>query len=101
MNINENTGAFITVNEAQAYVTAFRSKYPDEIKGGFIGINVVTHLLKGDVMGIRIYNAMDEQSGTMNYVLVGVDRDGNDVTTIIADRLAPCPANCDRNSPLY
>ncbi len=35
------------------------------------------------------------------HVLVGVDDDGKDMTTILVDSLEePCPNNCDPNSPL-
>ena len=102
MDINENMGGFITINQARVQIDAFRRLHPNEIKGGFIGINLLKHLLKAeDVMGMRIYNAYDEDSGVMNYCLVAVDKHGKDVTTLIADRLKPCPSTCDINSALY
>ncbi len=49
---------------------------------------------------IRIYLAKDNQN-KLTLVMVGVDQDGNDMTSgKIMDRFVPCPHNCSNDSPL-
>lgn len=53
-----------------------------------------TLLAQPGCMGIRIYNG-DAEDGASATVLVGVDRDGNDMTTFaLYDLGFPCPPYC-------
>ena len=102
MPINPNSGSEISLQEAQALVTHFRSKFPKEIKAAFVGIETLNLILnQNDCIGVRIYNGYDTDLGRMAPVLVGVDAAGKDMTNgVIIDRMAPCPTDCDSTSPL-
>lgn len=53
-----------------------------------------TLLAQPGCMGIRIYNGAAEDGATAN-VMVGVDRDGNDMTAgVLFDYGLPCPPYC-------
>ncbi len=102
MELDENTGGEITLAEAQKYVVAFRTKYPNEVKAFFIGSKNVEKILEqADCIGIRIYNGYDSEANGLNLVLVGVDDKGEDMTDgIIMDKMKPCPVGCDSTSAL-
>ena len=102
MPINPNSGSEISLQEAQALVTHFRSKFPKEIKAAFVGIETLNLILnQNDCIGVRIYNGYDTDLGRMAPVLVGVDAAGKDMATgVILDRLKLCPEYCDTSSPL-
>ena len=103
MALDANTGSIITLTEAQGYVAAFRALYPDEVKAFFVGANKINSILEQtNCIGIRIYNGYDEEAGTMNQVLVGVDNNEQDMSGgVIVEKLFPCPKYCDELSPLY
>jgi hypothetical protein len=103
MPIDSNTGTAISLIQAQKLVNDFRTKFPTQIKGEFVGSNRVNDILdQENCMGIRIYNGYDEIEKRLSLVLVGVDRNGKDMTAgVIMDRLMPCPATCDASSALY
>ncbi len=97
MDLNENTGAIITLKEAQTFISAFRTKYPNEIHSLFAGSNIIKRILDQErCIGIRIYNGYNEQEQRFNSVLIGVDEQGEDIRTIIADDMRPCPHNCPK-----
>jgi hypothetical protein len=102
MTINSNTGSVITLAEAVTYVAAFRTRFPNEAKGFFIGSEKLDLILgQENCIGVRIYNGYDDSDSIMNQVLVGVGKDGEDLTGgIILEKLAPCPKICSSKSPL-
>ena len=102
MEINENSGGPISLEEAQVYVKEFRKQFPEEVKAFFMGrVNFNALLDQKDCMGIRIYNGYDTVEKRMNVVLVGVNSAGSDMTDgVIMDRAWPCPKYCDINSEL-
>jgi len=102
MELNKNSGGEITLEQAQRYVQAFRSKYPQEVKAFYVGINQIENVLgQENCMGLRIYNGYEEKEARMNIVIVGVNSQGNDITSgIILDKTLPCPSYCDNSSPL-
>ena len=102
MELDENTGGEITLAEAQKYVSAFRAKFPKEVKALFIGSARVKKILdQVDCIGIRIYNGYDSDADRLNLVLVGVDNQGKDMTNgVIMDKMKPCPVGCDSGSAL-
>ncbi len=101
MEINPNSGTFISLDEAVRYITAFAQEYPKENKGFFAGCDNLTRLLNQDkCIGLRMYNGYNETDGATNLVVVGVDDEGKDITSLILERLDPCPPKCDPNSPL-
>jgi hypothetical protein len=57
-------------------------------------------LAQAGCAGIRAYRGLHED-GSPATVLVGVDKDGNDMTTgVLAEEDFPCPPYCDPPSPL-
>lgn len=102
MSVTPNSGSVISLAEAQALVSKFRSKFPNEIKASFAGVNNVNLILEQEgCIGIRIYNGYDQALGRFAPVIVGVNSVGKDMTNgVIIDRLDPCPSVCDPNSPL-
>lgn len=102
MSINSNTGSVITLAEAITYVTAYRLRYPNEAKGFFVGSEKLDLIMnQPNCIGVRIYNGYDDTAEIMNQVLVGVNADGEDISSgIILEKLAPCPKICSPNSPL-
>ena len=102
MELDENTGGEITLVEAQNFVKAFTKKYPNEVKAFFMGkVNVNSILNQTDCIGIRIYNGYDVDLSRLNLVLVGVDKDGKDMTDgVIMDQMKTCPSYCDTSSSL-
>lgn len=97
MKLNVNTGSIITQEEAKALITAFKTKFPDEVTSSFIGaINVKNILEQDNCIGIRIYNGYDEVKEKISLVLVGVDANEKEIleNRIIFDYLATCPPTC-------
>ncbi len=102
MSIDANSGSVIDLDDAVKFVTAFRTNYPGETKGFFVGADKLALIIDSGCIGIRIYNGYDEQTSKTNLVLVGVDKDEKDMTDkVILERLVPCPGMCDQSSALY
>lgn len=102
MELDENTGAVITLQEGKDYIANFGKKYPEEVKGFFMGKNNINKVLEQEgCIGIRIYNGYEATEQRMNQVFVGVDASGSDMTEgVILDRSYPCPSYCDAKSLL-
>jgi len=102
MALSKTSGGTITLTEAVDLVSAFRTNFPSESKGSFIGAdNIMLILAQDDCIGIRTYNGYDEKEGAMVLVMVGVDSDEKDMTSgYIMDRMIRCPNVCDVSSPL-
>lgn len=102
MSINNNTGEVITLDEAIDFTHTYQNNNPDEIKSFFAGINKINRILgQDDCIGIRFYNGENSTTGAKNLVLVGVDKDGEDITSgVIVEYLTPCPKFCPKNSQL-
>lgn len=99
---HSNAGEEITLAEATTMTTAFRDKFPDQIKAYYVSSDSVLHILQQpDCTGLRIYNAYDDTAGALTLVMVGVDANGVDLSAgLIVDRMRPCPDFCDTSSPL-
>lgn len=102
MAIDKNTGEEITLKEAIDFTHAFQTQNPDELKSFFVGINKLNLILEQtDCIGLRIYNGVNPQTNKNNLVLVGVDKNGEDMTNgVILEDLFNCPAYCPKSSPL-
>lgn len=102
MPISPNSGSKISLQDGQTLVSAFRTKFPKEIKAAFVGVETLNLILKQtDCIGVRIYNGYNTDLGELAPVLVGVDSNGKDMTDgVILDRLKLCPDFCDISSPL-
>ncbi len=83
-HFNGHEGRPISLEDATAKTTAFRNKYPGEIKANFYGRDIIEKILhQPDCIGIRIYNAINPVTGKLDVVLVGADADQKDILTII------------------
>ena len=102
MTLNVNSGGVITLQEARDLISAFKTRFPNEIKAQFLGAaNIRLILDQNDCIGIRVYNGYDIKESRLSSVFVGVDSTGKDITNgIIMDRTVPCPAACDPTSSL-
>lgn len=93
-------GEKITIEEAAEMTARHRTAHPTEIKGHFIGKNMIKAIAEQDgYMGIRIYHALNTD-GSREVVLVGVDEEGDDMLKIIVDRSSPCPNMCSKKNGL-
>lgn len=101
MAIDPKSGKQITLQEAKDLIKAFETKFPNQIKASFVGIDTLNLILNQEnVMGVRIYYGYNTDSKIISPVLVGVDNDGKDMTAVLIDGLKPCPTDCDSVSPL-
>ena len=95
--ITGNEGAFIDITEAKTLTKAFTTQNPDGIRAGMTGKNKVLDLMNQEgAKGLRIYNGLND--GQSTFVLVAVDKNGNDMLELILDRNVMCPNICDTNS---
>ncbi|WP_240345267.1 hypothetical protein [Flavobacterium sp. CLA17] len=80
MEINQNSGEVISLQEAQDYTKTFQAAFPNDLKSFFVGINKLTLILEQlDCIGVRIYNGYSGKDNAKNLVLVGVGLDGEDL----------------------
>ncbi|MBA4153723.1 hypothetical protein [Flavobacterium sp.] len=102
MAIDKNTGEVITLKVAVNYTYSFQNENPNAIKSFFVGKEKLDRILEQeDCIGIRIYNGNDTETNKENRVLVGVDKDGEDISGgVIVEELSPCPSHCPKSSPL-
>jgi hypothetical protein len=94
-------GSEITLAEGSVMTAEFRKDHPNATKAVYYTADVYEDLLaQTGCVGIRIYNAINED-GKLTNVLVGVDRDGNDLYTgKIYDHGLPCPPVTLQSNPL-
>ena len=97
-----NSGAQISLEEAQNLVKAFQAKFPNEVKSFLIDIDLVKLLVsQPDCSGMRIYFGYDESQKKITPVLIGVNEQNVDLTKgVILDRMTSCPEVCPTNSEL-
>ena len=102
MSFTGKEGAPITVEEAQAMIGRYRTKYatkegsdePSNTIWSFSGREIIEKILDQEgCVGIRFYFA--ERDGYQDLVMIGADKDENDlVKGVIADRIRSCPPKC-------
>jgi hypothetical protein len=94
-------GSIITIAAASKMTKSFRTNYPNATKAIYYTPGVYEDLLaQVGCVGIRIYNAIDVD-GQLTNVLVGVDKDGNDITTRKVYYLGQKhPHLCSQTNPL-
>ena len=74
-------GSIITLAAGSKMTKSFRTNYPNATKAVYYTADVYEDLLaQTGCVGIRIYNAINED-GKLTNVMVGVDKDGNDLYT--------------------
>lgn len=88
----------ISLDDASKLTKNYRESM---ILGGFFGKETLLKILdQEDCVGIRIYNALDEDR-TPQFVLVGVDADEKDMEKgELAERSILCPPRCGPISKL-
>lgn len=60
MAITPNSGAEISLSEAQKLIQNFQAKFPGEIKASFYGIETLNLILNQEgIIGVRIYYGYD------------------------------------------
>ncbi|MFQ5605078.1 MAG: hypothetical protein ACE5HS_17580 [bacterium] len=96
----------ISLSEASELTANFQKQItPNQVIGGYFGKNAIINILQQDgAVGLRYYYGLDKD-GLPHIVLVGVDKNGNDmINGLLAQRSAMCPPYCpednDLNSPL-
>lgn len=102
MTFTGNEGAIITLAEGSEMTANYRATISTgDVIGHAIGANLFNSILhQSGCVGIRIYYALDEK-GEKQLVLVGVDTNGNDITSgIIVDKSISCPTRCSYKNPL-
>jgi hypothetical protein len=100
MELNEESGAIISQEEAVMFIEAFREKFGDQIVSSFIGRKNIEELLaqeeEGKCVGVRIYNGYNPKLERIALVMVGVDSVGRDMlkAKLIYDEMLVCPPHC-------
>lgn len=94
-------GDEISLETATSWTANFRENHPNATKAYFFGNDLLEQVMaQTGCVGLRFYNAIDEDGGT-HLVVVGVDEEENDLYNgILAERALPCPPYSDSNSPL-
>ncbi len=93
-------GEEITLQEAAQLTASYRAAHPNEIKGHFMGKNILKSIMdQPGCVGIRVYHGINTD-GSREIVLVGADANGDDMTALVADRSVPCPNMCSRPNSL-
>lgn len=102
MEINRNSGEVISEEQAVSYTHSFQNENPNAIKSYFVGTDKLNRILEQEgCIGVRIYDGYNAETSKENRVLVGVDLEGEDISTgVIVEELSPCPTQCPKSSPL-
>ena len=102
MPLTGNEDHSISLADAAEMTKNYRkSAGPGAFLGGYFGQKGISKVLEHeDCVGIRIYNAEDE-NGKKNFVIVGVNADNDDLTDEeILEHGMGCPPFCPDSSPL-
>lgn len=92
----------ISLDEAARMTARYREKVEKgAIIGGYFGREAIEKILAQEgCVGIRYYYA-EKDDGTPTLVLVGVDKEGNDLVHGAVSELSwPCPPYCGKSNPL-
>jgi hypothetical protein len=94
-------GSIISLADGSTMTADFREKFPNETKAVYYSSSVFSDLMVQEgCVGIRIYNAVD-QEGNLTNVLVGIDDEGNDlVNGTIYNKGGLCPTRCSKRNSL-
>ena len=103
MALDENSGGLISEQKAKELIAEFATQFPGEVVSSFIGsANVNILLEQQDCIGLRIYNGYDNVEQKISLVVVGVDRDDNELLAdgLIYDQMVICPPTCPSGTAL-
>jgi hypothetical protein len=97
MSFTGNEGDYISLTDGSSYTAAYRAANPGSTQGHFFGSTKIKALLaQSGCVGLRFYHGIDT-NGLKQLVVVGVDKNENDLTTgasLILDKSVLCPPNC-------
>ena len=80
MTLDINTGEVISLDEAIRFTHSFQEQNPLQLKSFSVGEEKIKVILQQvNCVGVRIYNEYDIDKGQANLVLVGVNKDGEEV----------------------
>lgn len=102
MSFDGNEGSIVTLKQASDWTAEFRKTISaGDTIAQFYGRDKIEQILaQEDCMGIRIYHGIDED-GKRILILVGADRNENDMTSGIIVEIGPkCPPICSTSNPL-
>lgn len=99
--INQTTGKVISKEEAIDYTHSFQRKNPNKNIAYYVGKDQVSKILnQPNCIGLRIYDGVNPSTNQENRVLIGVDKNGEDIAEgVIVDELLKCPNHCPNYSP--
>jgi hypothetical protein len=105
MAFNGTEGGIITLADGSAMTAAYRKQKKRTDKNGhFFGRDILQNILDQEgCVGIRMYYGLREDKKddmTQELIIVGTDRDENDILDIIGDISVPCPNMCGKANPL-
>lgn len=91
----------ISLQDAVRFTATYREEHGGGFLGGFFGKEAIKDILnQADCVGIRIYNAIDNDNNR-TFVVVGVTADNEDLTGgELAEYMNGCPPDCPDASPL-
>jgi hypothetical protein len=99
MNLEPTTGSIISEEEAKKMIALFAKKFPKQTVSSFIGSDNVKKILEQEgCIGVRIYNGFDEEAQKISLVLVGVNKEEEDILKngFIYDKMVICPPACPK-----
>jgi len=100
MPLPEKRDHRIALADAVEMTRTHRARNTGEPKAHFFHREAFDALLaQQGVAGIRIYRG-NGKDGAHNLVVVAVDGDGEDMTTLLMEVCIPCPPACPPNSAL-
>ena len=101
MTFTGNEDHSISLNDAVSMTTRYRESEGSGFLAGFFGKSAIDSILEqSGCVGIRIYNAMDDEDNRC-FVVVGVTSDEKDMYNgELAEFSTGCPPHCAEGSPL-
>lgn len=100
--ITGKEGGAISLARGAELTQEYQTNNPNATKAHLFGNDILKQIInQSGCMGMRMYYGTDPQTGSQELVLVGVDANGNDMTSgVIADLSLPCPTTCSSDNPL-
>ena len=104
MSFTGNEDQKISFSTGAAYTKNYRDQMSiDDRKGGFFSKDAINAVLsQNGAVGLRIYFGLTD-SGKQELVIVGTDKDENDIISddaVCLDSMIPCPDRCGNSNIL-
>ncbi|PHR28253.1 MAG: hypothetical protein COA38_12450 [Fluviicola sp.] len=101
MAFDGTEGGAISLPQGAALTKEYRLRNPTAIKGHFFGKEILNQILEQEgCMGIRMYYALDPETGERELVLAGANEEEDDMLDLVADLSSPCPTRCSSANTL-